>query len=193
MQCSIQRGRQVAVADRLFEASWRAVQPELRRRARRLARGNADGAQEWLAATAIKALLFFRRSPEQIRDPHGFLFLVLDHVFLDSRRRSARERRLFDDSVDLEEDQHQLMAAPQVSVLERTELLETLGLLTRRVARMPGPQQQLFEMRFVDDLPYPEIAAELGITQPLVRKRVQLLRDVLRSDSQRADWRVLVQ
>ncbi|OLF56685.1 RNA polymerase sigma factor [Pseudomonas chlororaphis] len=172
--------REVAVVDRLFEASWRAVYPELMRRANRRARGNLALAQEWLSSTAVKALLFFRRSPERIREPQGFLFLVLDHVFLDSLRRSKREEQLFDRSIDLAQDHQALLAAPCVSVFEYTEQLERLVQLGGRVERLPLPQRRLFEMRFVEELPYPQIAAELGIAQPLVRKRVQLLRAALR-------------
>ncbi|QJI32089.1 RNA polymerase subunit sigma-70 [Pseudomonas sp. ADAK18] len=172
--------RTVAPADRLFEASWRAVHVELKRRAICRAKGNLELGQEWLSATAVKALLFFRRSPERIRDPQGFLFLVLDHVFLDSLRRSKREGRLFDYSVDLEHDHQVILAAPCASVLELTEQCERLAQVDLRVAKLPLLQRQLFEMRFVDDLPYPQIAAELGIGLPLVRKRVQLLRAALR-------------
>ena len=65
MGMTVQFKDQWAADDRLFEASWRAVHGELRRRALRRAKGNLDQGQEWLAATAIKALLFFRRSPER--------------------------------------------------------------------------------------------------------------------------------
>lgn len=180
MEGSIRAGVHVAVVDQLFEASWRAVYPELKRRARHRAKGNMEYAQEWLSATAIKALLFFRRSPERIRDPQGFLFLVLDHVFFDSCRRTLREGRFFDHSIDLEQDHQAILAAPCVSVLEHTELLERLTQVHRVVAQLPLTQQRLFEMKFVEDLPYPEIAAVLGITLPLVRKRVQMLRAALR-------------
>ncbi|MGE7955771.1 RNA polymerase sigma factor [Pseudomonas sp. NPDC089530] len=172
--------REVAMIDRLFEASWRAVYPELMRRANRRARGNLGQAQECLSNTALKALLFFRRSPERIREPQGFLFLVLDHVFLDSLRRRKREEQLFDYSIDLAHDHQALLAEPCVSVFEHTEQFERLVQLGCRVEQLPLPQRRLFEMRFVEELPYPQIAAELGIGQPLVRKRVQLLREALR-------------
>ncbi|MFO2466033.1 RNA polymerase sigma factor [Pseudomonas sp. 15FMM2] len=180
MGATIHYKDQVTPDDRLFEASWRAVQDELRRRAIRRARGNQDLGQEWLSATAIKALVFFRRSPERIRDPQGFLFLVLDHVFLDSLRRSKREGRLFDYSIDLEHDHQALLAAPCASVTEHVECVERLEQVRAQVAHLPPLQRRLFEMRFVDDLPYLQIAEQLHITMPLVRKRVQLLRAVLR-------------
>lgn len=118
--------------------------------------------------------------PERIREPQGFLFLVLDHVFLDSLRRSKREGQVFDHSVDLEHDHQALLAAPCLSVLEYVEQFERLTQLGSRVAQLPVLQRRLFEMRFVEELPYPQIAAELGIAQPLARKRVQLLREALR-------------
>lgn len=180
MGATIHYKDQTSPDDRLFEASWRAVQDELRRRAIRRARGNQDLGQEWLSATAIKALVFFRRSPERIRDPQGFLFLVLDHVFLDSLRRSKREGRVFDYSIDLEHDHQALLAAPCASVTEQVECVERLEQLKVQVAHLPPLQRRLFEMRFVDELPYPQIAAQLHIAMPLVRKRVQLLRAVLR-------------
>ncbi|MGC5703881.1 sigma-70 family RNA polymerase sigma factor [Pseudomonas sp. NFXW11] len=180
MNCSMQGQRPAVVADQLFEASWKAVLPGLQRRARQLARGNTDGAQEWLAATAIKALLFFRRAPGRIRDPQGFLFLVLDHVFVDSCRRRSREQRLFVDLADVEDDPKQQLESPQISVLEQVELLEALAQISRRVAQLPLQKRRLFELKFVDDLPYPHIAAELGMNQPLARKHVQLLREALR-------------
>lgn len=180
MDFSVSRERQFNVVDQLFESSWRAVYPELTRRAQRLARGNPDYAQEWVAATAVKALLFFRRSAERIREPQGFMFLVLEHVFLDSMRRNRREDRLIDRSVDIELDHPSLLASSSLSVHERTEIFEQLSQLAQAVMQLPPQQQRLFELRFVDELGYPEIAAQLGITEALARKRVQLLREALR-------------
>ena len=82
--------------------------------------------------------------------------------------------------MDLEHDHLAALAAPCASVLERVECYERLELIEAQVARLPVLQQRLFEMRFVDDLPYPQIAAALQVTLPLVRKRVQLLRNALR-------------
>lgn len=181
MDLFVHEQARLAISDQLFESTWRAVYPELKLRATRRAKGNSEYAQEYLSATAIKALLFFRRSRDLIKEPHGFMFLVLDHVFLDSVRSKKREARVFDYSVDLDRSEHQVMlACTAVSVLKRTELYERLVKIDQQVSKLPPMQQRLFEMRFVDDLPYPQIAAELGIPQPLVRKRVQLLRDALR-------------
>ncbi|MDR6679606.1 RNA polymerase sigma factor [Pseudomonas oryzihabitans] len=166
--------------DQLFEQSWRAVYPELRRKSLRQTRGNLDRAQECLAATALKALLFFRRSPQRIRDPQRFLFLVLDHVFFDSLRHKRREEQILDLSVELELVNPDDAAISSSSPFEQLELCERLEHLHRHLAYLPFLQQRLFQLKFVDDMPYPQIARELGITEPLARKRVQLLRAALK-------------
>lgn len=117
-------------SDRLFEESWRAAQAGLRKRAQRLARGNSHRAEEWLSSTAVKALLFLRQSPERVRDPQGFLFLVLEHVYLDSARHQIREDRLIDRGIDLHDGQLERFAAVG-SPLERLEQLDVSTRWTR--------------------------------------------------------------
>lgn len=168
-------------SDRLFEESWRAAQAGLRKRAQRLARGNSHRAEEWLSSTAVKALLFLRQSPERVRDPQGFLFLVLEHVYLDSARHQIREDRLIDRGIDLHDGQLERFAAVG-SPLERLEQLERLDQVDKALASLSRQQQQLFELRFIEELPYADIASQLGIAPPLVRKRVQLLRSRLSAD-----------
>lgn len=167
------------IADEMFVGAWRATLPELRRRARRLAEGQRDNADELLANTAIKALLFMRRSPDAMTDPNGFLFVVLRHVFLDSMRRRGRDREVFDTAVDVESDAVGHTAAG-LSVVQKLELEEQLGLVVAAVARLTRDQKRLFGYRFIDDLPYPVIAEKLRINQPLARKRVELLRNRLK-------------
>lgn len=168
-------------SDRLFEESWRAAQAGLRKRAQRLARGNSHRAEEWLSSTAVKAMLFLRQSPERVRDPQGFLFLVLEHVYLDSARHQIREDRLIDRGIDLHDGQLERFAAVG-SPLERLEQLERLDQVDKALASLSRQQQQLFELRFIEELPYADIASQLGIAPPLVRKRVQLLRSRLSAD-----------
>lgn len=151
-------------SDRLFEESWRAAQAGLRKRAQRLARGNSHRAEEWLSSTAVKALLFLRQSPERVRDPQGFLFLVLEHVYLDSARHQIREDRLIDRGIDLHDGQLERFAAVG-SPLERLEQLERLDQVDKALASLSRQQQQLFELRFIEELPYADIASQLGIAR----------------------------
>ncbi len=60
--------------------------------------------------------------------------------------------------------------------LERLEELAGLSDLRTVVADalqgLPVPQQEALRLRVVDELPYPEIAARLGVSQPTARARV---------------------
>ncbi len=172
--------RGVAAQDRMFVESWKRVRPELSRRARRLADGHLDRAEDLLSATAMKAMLFMRRSPELMTDPDGFLFVVLRHVFLDNIRRQQRERGVFDDNVEADDDRMAASTAAVLSQSQRIELQEQLESVVSAVRRLSRDQKQLFGMRFVQELPYPTIARRLNINQALARKRVQLLRARLR-------------
>ena len=177
-------GRSFGAVDAMFVDAWRAVLPELRRRALRLAEGHRDCADDMIADTGIKALLFMRRSPQAMTDPRGFLFVVLRHVFLDTVRRRKREGEIVDRAVDagIEVDR---AAAGGLSAPQHVELQDQMARVAAAVARLPREQRRLFALRFVEDLPYPAIAGRLHVNQPLVRKRVQLLRRRLSAVAER--------
>ncbi|MDR1461749.1 MAG: RNA polymerase sigma factor [Azoarcus sp.] len=163
-------------ADACFTASWRAVHEKLNRRARYLAKGDHARAEDLLSCTAIKSLQLLRRSAKRIHNPEGFLFLVLQHTHIDSLRREQRENRIFDHA---EAEYIEQIAVPQ-SPLEYLSHKRTVEMLARLVSRLPPVQQQLLTLAFINGASYAEIAACLGISNALVRKRIQLLRDKLR-------------
>ncbi|MBX9401577.1 sigma-70 family RNA polymerase sigma factor [Lysobacter sp. BMK333-48F3] len=169
-----------AAADAMFTVAWRENLPELEARARRFAEGQRDRAEELLGNTAMKAWLFMRNSPQTITDPCGILFVVMRHVFLDSVRQRNRDREVFDRNRDIDSDAAGF-AHDGLSALQQLELDEQLDRVIVAVSKMSREQRRLFAYRFIDDLPYPEIAARLHINQPLARKRVELLRNRLRS------------
>lgn len=166
--------------DRQFELAWRASLPALSRQARRLTRGHPDQADDLLAITALKALLYMRRVPRVMDHPKSFLFVVLRHAHLDIVRSRRREEAVLDDSMDLQCAESLLLDEHVPSALEHAEQVERLAHVDLAVRAMPSTQQRLFAMRFMDELPYPVIADRLGIGQCLVRKRVQLIRQRLR-------------
>ncbi|MDR3445304.1 MULTISPECIES: sigma-70 family RNA polymerase sigma factor [unclassified Dyella] len=172
--------------DEKFARAWRANQPMLLRRARRLAGGHLDRADELLAATALKALQYTRHRPNFIERPKGFLFVVLRHVFVDGVRRSAREGLVFDGSVDVYGEPAGMGDAFAPSAMQKLEVQQQIACIEAALRAMSPAQRRLFAFRFIDDLPYPQIAERLGINQPLLRKRVQLIRDRLRAEIGRA-------
>ena len=163
----------------LFVRSWNAVKSDLSRRARRLSWGNRYQAEELLANTAIKALLYLRAVPERVRDPQGFMFLVLDHVHLDGVRKSCREARIFERHHEQDDNLISSIAAPTPSPEEVLDMSQRVAHFERAYAALNEAQRQLFQMRFEQDLPYPQIAKTLHINEALARKRVELLRKKL--------------
>lgn len=172
--------RGVGAADAMFVGAWREALPELRQRALRLAEGHGDRAEDLVSDTAIKALLFMRQSPDAMTDPRGFLFVVLRHVFLDGVRRRRREMRAVDPVADAAAMEERV-ADGGLTAMQHAELRDQMTRVVAAVAALSREQRRLFAMRFVDDLPYPAIADRLRISQPLVRKRVQLLRRRLKA------------
>jgi RNA polymerase sigma factor (sigma-70 family) len=151
--------------------------PELRRRALRLCGGQADRAEELIANTALKALLFMRRSPTALGDPEQFLFVVMRHVFIDSVRRHGREDGLFergDAACERGDAQAEESIAPR-------RLEAALMRVIAAVSAMKHEHRRLFEYRFLQDLPYPVIADRMRIDESVARKRVQLMRRRLRA------------
>ncbi|MFC6841691.1 RNA polymerase sigma factor [Xanthomonas theicola] len=161
----------------MFTHAWRTALPDLRRRALRLVNGRLDAAEDLLSDTAVKALLFIRRSPDAMTDPQGFLFVVLRHVFLDAVRRRRSGAGPLDQQQAKDVD---TVADRAMTALQRAELDDQLQRVVAAVAALTRAQRRLFAYRFVDELPYPMIATLLSINQPLVRKRVELLRKRLR-------------
>ncbi|WP_334046412.1 sigma-70 family RNA polymerase sigma factor [Burkholderia cepacia] len=143
-----------------LDHTWREMQGKLRRRARLLCKGDIHRADELLSDTALKVHIYLQRSPERVRNLAGFLFLALNHAFLDGARRRVRESGMleFDPGWD---DDHTVELAGHAPSVE---------------------QQMLFTLKFEEDRPYLHIAATLGINEPLARKRVELLRRKLREE-----------
>lgn len=184
MHDRVRRSDAMRPEDRMFIEAWNRTRPELLRRARRLADGHADRADDLMSATAIKALMFMRRSPDAMTDPDGFLFVVLRHVFLDSVRQRQRERAVIDDAADVQDEHANATGSIALSQTQRLELQEQLESVVRAVRQLTREQRQLFGLRFVQELSYPVIAERLKVSETLVRKRVQLLRSRLRGRKQ---------
>ncbi len=168
-------------SDATFERAWRAVRSDLERRARHLAKGNRIAADELIANTALKTLLYMRRMPTRIRNPEGFMFVVLNHVFLDSVRHADREGRVLYYSADFDADHLSEIATTALAPAHVVELSERLFAIAAAVERLPTEQKQLFALKFEQDLPYSAIASQLQISEALARKRVELLRRKLRT------------
>ncbi|MGQ5522741.1 RNA polymerase sigma factor [Chitinimonas sp. PSY-7] len=159
---------------------WREIYAKLQRRARQLCKGDTHRADELLSDTALKVHLHMSHSGDHIRNLAGFMFLALNHAFLDHIRRQGRENKVFDHNCECDEDYIAEQAGNGPSPEQELVLKQQLSCMSQAVASLNPDQQTLFALKFEQDLPYPQIATKLGINEALARKRVELLRKQLR-------------
>jgi len=176
----LDRCADIGTTNATFERAWRNVRPQLTRRARKLVRGDVQAADELLADTALKALLYMRRMPERIRNPEGFMFVVLNHVFVDRVRQVGRESRVIFYCDEFDMDHFATIATSAPSPTQTIELGEGLSLIANALDELSAKERLLFSLKFEQELSYAGIADALHISEVLARKRVELLRKKLR-------------
>ncbi|WP_083340930.1 RNA polymerase sigma factor [Chromobacterium amazonense] len=169
-----------------FDQVWREVHAKLQRRARHLCKGDVHRADELLSDTALKVHLYLQHSPDKVQNLAGFLFLALNHAFLDHVRRKGREGKVIDPDTELDSDPVHAHAGSAPTPEQQLSLKQQLARMDSAIAALKPEQQQLFRLKFEEDLPYPQIAAQLGINEALARKRVELLRKALRKQLETA-------
>ena len=167
------------LADQL-EGTWRAMHGKLQRRARLLCKGDKYRADDLLSDTALKVFLYVQRTPERVQNLGGFLFLALNHAFLDNTRRQGRESRYMDRDCMVEDEYLPESVSLAPSPEQLLEYQQAVLQLEALHEQLTPEQRVLFELKFELDQPYPQIAATLGINEALARKRVELLRKKLR-------------
>lgn len=167
------------LADQL-EGTWRAMHGKLQRRARLLCKGDKHRADDLLSDTALKVFLYVQRTPERVQNLGGFLFLALNHAFLDNTRRQGRESRYMDRDCMVEDEYLPESVSLAPSPEQLLEYQQAVLQLEALHEQLTPEQRVLFELKFELDQPYPQIAATLGINEALARKRVELLRKKLR-------------
>ncbi|AVG14792.1 MULTISPECIES: RNA polymerase sigma factor [Chromobacteriaceae] len=168
-----------------FEPVWREIHAKLQRRARHLCKGDIHRADELLSDTALKVHLYLQHSPERVQNLAGFLFLALNHAFLDFVRSQRREGRVIDPDSDLDSAPVHAHAGGAPTPEQQLSLKQQLAWMDTALAGLKPQQQLLFKLKFEEDLSYSQIASLLGINEALARKRVELLRKSLRKRMER--------
>ncbi len=118
-----------------------------------------------LVAETFARALERREQFDRERGPvAGWLLGIARHLLLDAARRGrvddASRRRLGMERIVFEQHELELLARDSASELERS------------LARLPGEQRQAIEKRVLEEEPYAAIAAGIGCSEQVVRKRV---------------------
>lgn len=105
------------------------------------------------------------RDPELLSNPRAFLFQTATNVGIDRSRRKKLENQHAAESV-LEEE-------PQTGGID--EVLanrESLQLIEACLQQLPDKCRRAFTLHRLHGLSYPEIAAQLGVSQSMVEKYI---------------------
>lgn len=143
-----------------FESLYERYAPEVRRFAMYLC-GDPVMADEITSDTFVKAWLAIGR----IREPtvKSYLFTIARNIYRDSLRRGTRFSQL-DES----------MSGAQTSAHAQLEQKAELRAVLAALKELPQIDRAALLMRALDEMPYDEIAAALGI--PVVTVKVKVHR-----------------
>ncbi|MGH8425874.1 MAG: sigma-70 family RNA polymerase sigma factor, partial [Pseudomonas fluorescens] len=93
-----------------------------------------------------------------IREPRALLTTIAQRLIYQLWRRRDLERQHLDQWQHIDQQQ-------AISPEERVQLTQALHGLDRTLERLPGKVRATFLLSRIDGLTYPQIAAELGISQ----------------------------
>lgn len=118
------------------------------------------GASSSVEDIAAETFLQLLESPglTPIREPRALLTTIAQRLIYQLWRRRELERQHLDQLQHLDQQQP---ISPEV----RVQLTQALHGLDRTLERLPGKVRATFLLSRIDGLTYPQIAAELGISQ----------------------------
>lgn len=164
---------------------WSGLSPNLaafRSYARGLTKGDLGTAEDIVSEALIRVAGRYARTGVMPDNPRAYTLTTLRNVFV-SRCRMAHDRQpgRGPPEADLSTLADHLVLEGRPTALEALEVKQSLAALDLASARFNQSSRTLFRMRFLEELSYAEIARQLSITEPLARKRVQVLRARLRA------------
>ena len=142
--------------------------------------GRSHDVEDVMSLGAIKARAYLCDHPWAVRHLRPWALRLLRNLCIDHLRAQGRGAGTYVDDEDRVAD----LIVPATPLTPEHELYrgELASALTRAVAALPPRLRVAFELRFHDQLSYPELSQALEITQENARKRVQQARQRLREE-----------
>lgn len=125
--------------------------------------GSPERAFDFAQETFLRVLM---RGPIALEQPRSYLRTIAHGLLVDHFRRQDLERAYLEyllcvpDAVRISEEEHAI-------------LMETLQEIDRLLDGLPLKVRSVFLLSQIDELTYPQIAAQLGISVASVRKYMQ--------------------
>jgi RNA polymerase sigma factor (sigma-70 family) len=147
-----------------FAALYERRHPLIRGYLRRRLGAHPDLVLDLVAETFARALERREQFDGDRGSAVGWLIGIARHLLLDAARRGrvddASRRRLGMERISFEQQELELLERDSASELERA------------LARLPDEQREAIEQRVLEEEPYAAIAAGIGCSEQVVRKRV---------------------
>ena len=157
--------------------------------------GRRDDADEAFSRTAVRAFRKWHGEFSDAEHAKAWLLLVARHVCIDLyRERLSRREVSLDSGADDFHGDTSAFALPSSRGPEDEYVGREQGRLARAcIEELPPLLRDAATLYFVGEMPYGEVARQLGITEVNVRKRIQQarerLRDAIRTSSARGRQR----
>jgi RNA polymerase sigma factor (sigma-70 family) len=162
-----------------FYKIWRHYQPYLFKLCLRQMKGVHEEAEDALSRTMLAAWERLPRHAHSIRDIKAWLTRLTLNLCIDIFRERRRHARVFESLDELPSQRQKLMASvetPEEFALRR----EFSCYLCSLIDELPPKLHDPFMLRFIHELSYIDISAQLSLSPENIRKRVQQARTILR-------------
>jgi len=161
---------------------WMDHHRHLRKQLSYMLRHNPADVDDVLSNAMLKAQTQFGIHAEVIDNERAWLTRLVKNVCIDHCRHNTRFARWLEKVVrdELHSCLHPAEAVREPTPEEQLEATEAMAGLSELLDQLPETLRQPMIMRFVDEMPYEEIAEALTLTNSAVRKRIQLARQFLR-------------
>ena len=174
--------QQLAQGDRdAFWPLWHQHQAYLYKRCLHWMHYHTANAEEAYSRAMLRALEKLPTHALKIYNLRSWLARLTYRVCLDFYRDATRTYLSLDaETPEAAFSLHETLAdhaEDPDQLLQRRELRQ---MLQQCINNLPSRLQEPFVMRFCEGQPYHAIAAQMGLTQPTVRKRIQEARQILR-------------
>ncbi len=161
-----------------IERRWLENYAELLRHARSLSKNTCVDPEDLVSRATLKILSACRESRD-IKNFASLMHIALRHEFIDSRRRC--QDRIFHNATALSSEEN-LCDLPDEQADSEQSLIarETLGAVVTAISEFSKFYQDLFELRFLKQKSFADIADIMDISEANARQRIRHLRRLLR-------------
>jgi RNA polymerase sigma-70 factor (ECF subfamily) len=172
----------IAGGDQLaFWTLWLRHQEHLFSVCLRQMRGIHADAEDALSRAMLRALDKMPRYADQLLDPKAWLTRLTYNVCVETHREHSRRlgKQKRPQGADIDYERARFLGGSPEEDLLRGELF---NFLKERIEGLGERLRQPFILRFINEMSCGEVAAELGLSNENVRKRIQQAKIILRQD-----------